>query len=139
LSADPSLSVGVMNFSPAIVRILVLEPMTLLRRLASFMRELGPHAAVALFVPGGSVIAISLWAFQRPAASAHLSGSGVVCLAVIRTVLRAFIVFIPLMLASCASLGLYNMSDEWCARHADATAARCPENQDLARRTASRD
>jgi hypothetical protein len=36
---------------------------------------------------------------------------------------------IPL-LASCASSGLYNMSDEWCARHLDATAAHCPQNQD---------
>ena len=30
-------------------------------------------------------------------------------------------------LASCASSGLYNMSDDWCATHQDATAARCPE------------
>ena len=52
--------------------------------------------------------------------------------------LPAFIVVAPL-LASCASSGLYNMSDEWCARHLDATAARCPENQALARRTAETD
>jgi hypothetical protein len=32
-------------------------------------------------------------------------------------------------LASCASSGLYIMSDEWCARHLDAGAAHCPENQ----------
>ena len=30
-------------------------------------------------------------------------------------------------LASCASSGLYNMSDEWCAAHQEATVARCPE------------
>jgi hypothetical protein len=30
-------------------------------------------------------------------------------------------------LASCASSGLYNMSDEWCAAHREATVARCPE------------
>jgi len=30
-------------------------------------------------------------------------------------------------LASCASSGLYNMSDDWCATHQDATVARCPE------------
>ncbi len=52
--------------------------------------------------------------------------------------LPAFIVVAPL-LASCASSGLYNMSDEWCAKHLDATAARCPENQVLARRTAEID
>ena len=52
--------------------------------------------------------------------------------------LPAFIVVAPL-LASCASSGLYNMSDEWCARHLDATAARCPEKQELARRTAEMD
>ena len=52
--------------------------------------------------------------------------------------LPAFIVVAPL-LASCASSGLYNMSDEWCARHLDATAARCPENQELAHRTAETD
>jgi hypothetical protein len=119
----------------------VLTSMTPLRRLASLMRKLGPHAAVALFVPGGSVIALSLWAFQRPAGSAHLPAPGLVSRAVIRNLLRACIVFVPLMLASCASSGLYNMSDEWCAMHADATAARCPGNQNqvLAHRTASRD
>ena len=30
------------------------------------------------------------------------------------------------LLASCASTGLYNMSDDWCAAHATASAARCP-------------
>jgi hypothetical protein len=33
--------------------------------------------------------------------------------------------FVPL-LASCASSGLYNMSDEWCAAHMGASASRCP-------------
>jgi hypothetical protein len=33
------------------------------------------------------------------------------------------------LLASCASSGIYDMSDEWCARHADASPAHCPENQ----------
>lgn len=41
----------------------------------------------------------------------------------------AIIAFVPL-LASCASFGLYNMSDEWCAAHLDATAARCPKDQE---------
>ena len=48
--------------------------------------------------------------------------------------LSAVIAAVPL-LASCASLGLYNMSDEWCAGHLDATAAKCPANQALAHRT----
>ncbi|HYM27286.1 MAG TPA: hypothetical protein VET66_04005 [Steroidobacteraceae bacterium] len=30
------------------------------------------------------------------------------------------------LLASCASSGLYNMSDEWCAAHVSASASRCP-------------
>lgn len=37
------------------------------------------------------------------------------------------VAFIPL-LASCASSGLYNMSDEWCATHLRASAARCPDD-----------
>ena len=43
-------------------------------------------------------------------------------------VTRAFIAITPL-LASCASSGLYYMSDDWCERHLAASAARCPENQ----------
>lgn len=39
--------------------------------------------------------------------------------------------FIPIvalipLLASCASTGLYDMSDAWCAAHVNASAARCP-------------
>lgn len=34
------------------------------------------------------------------------------------------------LLASCASSGLYNMSDEWCGAHLNASAARCPQNND---------
>jgi hypothetical protein len=37
----------------------------------------------------------------------------------------AFIAASPLL--SCASSGFYNMTDDWCAVHPDATAARCPE------------
>lgn len=108
-----------------------------LGHLACLMRKLGPYAAVALIVPGGSLIALTLWAFRRPASSPNLPSSGAVHLAIIRTALRASIAFVPL-LASCANSGLYNMSDEWCARHSDATAAHCPRNQELAHRTASR-
>jgi hypothetical protein len=35
------------------------------------------------------------------------------------------IVALVLLLASCASSGLYNMSDNWCATHLNASAARC--------------
>jgi len=38
----------------------------------------------------------------------------------------AYIVALVPLLASCASSGLYNMSDEWCAAHMSATASRCP-------------
>jgi len=52
--------------------------------------------------------------------------------------LAALIALAPL-LASCASSGMYNMSDEWCARHLEASAARCPAPQELAQRTAEND
>jgi hypothetical protein len=39
------------------------------------------------------------------------------------------IVILPL-LASCASSGLYYMSDGWCEAHLEASAARCPEHQE---------
>jgi hypothetical protein len=53
--------------------------------------------------------------------------------------IRAFVAVVPLLasLASCAGSGLYNMSDEWCTKHLDASAARCPENQAAAHRTAA--
>ncbi len=38
------------------------------------------------------------------------------------------IALLPL-LACCASSGLYNMSDDWCAAHVNASPARCPEKQ----------
>jgi hypothetical protein len=43
------------------------------------------------------------------------------------------IVALVLLLASCASSGLYNMSDNWCAAHLNASAARClPDQQRVA-------
>jgi hypothetical protein len=36
-------------------------------RLAASMRELGPYAAIAVVVPGGCLIALSLWAVRRRA------------------------------------------------------------------------
>lgn len=51
---------------------------------------------------------------------------------------NAFIVVASSLLAGCASSGLYNMSDEWCSAHLDASAARCPENE-VARRVAAND
>ena len=35
-------------------------------------------------------------------------------------------VLVPLW-ASCASSGLYNMSDSWCTEHPSASVARCPK------------
>jgi hypothetical protein len=43
------------------------------------------------------------------------------------------IVVLLALLAACASTGLYNMSDDWCTRHATASAARCPNNQEALR------
>ena len=40
----------------------------------------------------------------------------------------AVLALIPL-LGSCASSGLYYMSDDWCATHLDASAAQCPREQ----------
>jgi hypothetical protein len=48
----------------------------------------------------------------------------------------AFIAVMSSLLAGCASSGLYNMSDEWCLAHIDASAARCPANEQ-ARRVAA--
>jgi hypothetical protein len=39
------------------------------------------------------------------------------------------IVALVLLLASCASSGLYDMSDNWCAAHLNASAARCVQDQ----------
>ena len=56
----------------------------------------------------------------------------------IRTMRIALSVVIVPLLASCASSGLYNMSDDWCAAHVSASAARCPQN-DEKRRVAAKD
>lgn len=50
-----------------------------------------------------------------------------------RTVLCLLMV-VPL-LASCGSGGLFNMSEEWCRAHVNASAARCGSRQE---RVASR-
>ena len=40
---------------------------------AKTLRELGPYAAIALIVPGGSLIALAAWTFRhRPLVSAPL-------------------------------------------------------------------
>jgi hypothetical protein len=44
---------------------MLLRPVTSLGHLSSSMRELGPYAAVALIVPGGSLIAFSLWVLRH--------------------------------------------------------------------------
>ena len=40
----------------------------------------------------------------------------------------ALIAVVSSLLAGCASSGLYNMSDEWCAAHVTASEARCPKD-----------
>jgi len=36
-----------------------------LSRIARGLRELGPHAAIALILPGGSLIALAMWTFRH--------------------------------------------------------------------------
>jgi len=38
-----------------------------MHRLANTVRELGPYAAIALILPGGSLIALGLWILRRRA------------------------------------------------------------------------
>lgn len=40
------------------------------------LRDLGPYTAIALVLPGGSLIALALWTFRhRPLVAAHLGRS----------------------------------------------------------------
>ena len=42
-------------------------------RLATRLRELGPYTAIAMLVPGGSLIALAAWTFRhRPLVAAQL-------------------------------------------------------------------
>jgi len=44
-----------------------------MNRLAHMVRELGPYTAIALILPGGSLIALAAWAFRhRPLVTAQL-------------------------------------------------------------------
>jgi hypothetical protein len=45
------------------------------------MRELGPYAAIALIVPGGTLIALGMWAFRHRAGIAQHLGRVVVVIA----------------------------------------------------------
>jgi hypothetical protein len=47
---------------------------------------------------------------------------------IISTMRAALIAVMASLLAACASSGLYNMSDTWCAAHPAASVARCPKN-----------
>jgi hypothetical protein len=44
------------------------------------------------------------------------------------TLLAIGVTLLALALSSCASSGLYAMSDEWCEKHPDASPARCNRN-----------
>jgi len=61
-----------------------------------------------------------------------------VALAIISRMKVLTITALVSLLASCASTGLYNMSDNWCAAHVNASAARCPQNEER-RRVAAND
>ena len=37
-----------------------------MNRLANVMRQLGPYTAIALIVPGGSLIALAAWTARHP-------------------------------------------------------------------------
>ena len=65
---------------------------------------------------------------KEPKQEANFPRSPAVHLTMASLKLTVCIALIPL-LTSCASIGLYNMSDEWCAKHLDASAARCPTAQ----------
>ena len=50
--------------------------------IAATLRELGPYAAIGLVVPGGSLIALAMWAYRHRAQTArHLSRVLVIVLA----------------------------------------------------------
>ena len=53
-----------------------------LTTIAASLRELGPYAAIGLVVPGGSLIALAMWAYRHRAQTArHLSRVLVIVLA----------------------------------------------------------
>ena len=41
--------------------------------IAGWLRELGPYAAIGLIVPGGSLIALAMWAWRHRSADRNLS------------------------------------------------------------------
>jgi hypothetical protein len=49
--------------------------------LTGWVRELGPYAAIALIVPGGSLIALGMWAFRHRAGAAERVGRVLVVIA----------------------------------------------------------
>lgn len=51
------------------------------------LRMLGPYAAIALFVPGGSLIALGMWAFRHRAWAAQHLGRVVVIVTAMATAL----------------------------------------------------
>lgn len=58
-------------------------------RLLGVMRELGPYAAIGLILPGGSLIAFSLWVFRgRPRFAAQPRRALAVLVALATSLLR---------------------------------------------------
>jgi hypothetical protein len=44
---------------------MLVSRVTWMGRLTTELRELGPYAAIALVLPGGSLLLVSLWAFRH--------------------------------------------------------------------------
>jgi hypothetical protein len=77
-------------------------------------------------------------AYDRLQPAGDVLHTGPADLAIISAMkIAIFAVLVPL-LASCASSGLYNMSDAWCADHPSASLARCPQ-KDADRRVVAND
>jgi hypothetical protein len=53
-----------LRFARTVGRTSRLNVASRMSRLVSAVRELGPYAAVALILPGGSLIALAAWAFR---------------------------------------------------------------------------
>jgi hypothetical protein len=60
------------------------------------LRELGPYAAIALLLPGGTLIAASLWILQRrPWSFAHVRRGLAIVLALLSTVVLSGSTLLP--------------------------------------------
>jgi hypothetical protein len=64
--------------------------------LTTAWRELGPYAAIALQLPGGTLIVVSLWILQhRPGLFAHVRRARAIVLALLPTVVLSGSTLLP--------------------------------------------